>query len=70
MIGGDFIDFMEVVVVPSDESKFGMAVSFEVTDEEREFGLGRAERVLIKLERTFRYHVEFFERLSIRKGWR
>ena len=65
VIGGDFIDFMEVVVIPSDETRFGMAVSFEVTDEEREFGLGsEAERVLVKLERTFRYHAAFFDRLS------
>lgn len=65
IIGGDFIDFMEVVVVPSESGGLGLTVSFEVTDEEREFGLGsEAERVLVKLERTMRYHAQFFIRLA------
>src|SRR5262245_53076936 len=50
IIAGDFIDFIEVVVVPEEE-KHHLKISFEITDEERAFGLGsEAERVLIKLE--------------------
>jgi UDP-2,3-diacylglucosamine pyrophosphatase LpxH len=65
IIGGDFIDFMEVVVVPTESGGLGQTISFEVTDEEREFGLGsEAERVLVKLERTMAFHRDFFIRLA------
>lgn len=64
VIAGDFIDFIEVVVVP-EEDKGHLRISFELTDEERAFGLGsEAERVLIKLEKTFEYHQAFFRRLA------
>ncbi len=69
ILGGDIIDFMEVVVVPGSTGK--LRVSFEVTDEEKEFGLGsEAERAVVKLERTIEYHPRFFNRLSsfLRKG--
>src|SRR5688572_23791195 len=59
IIAGDFIDFVEVVVVP--ETNHAFKLSFEVTEEERSYGLGsEAERVLIKLEHTFEYHLAFF----------
>jgi UDP-2,3-diacylglucosamine pyrophosphatase LpxH len=64
ILGGDFIDFMEVVVAPQ-EGALGLRLSFEVTDEEREFGLGsESERVVVKLERTMSYHERFFVRLA------
>lgn len=63
IIAGDFIDFIEVVVVP--EAHGPMEISFDITAEEREFGLGsEAERVLVKLEKTFEYHQAFFRRLA------
>ena len=63
VLGGDFVDFMEVVVVPG--STGAMRLSFEVTDEEKEFGLGsEPERAIVKLERTLRYHPRFFDRLA------
>src|SRR5688500_13219291 len=40
IIDGDFIDFIEVVVVPEEKGLLEFKLSFEVTDEEREFGLG------------------------------
>jgi UDP-2,3-diacylglucosamine pyrophosphatase LpxH len=65
IIGGDFIDFMEVVVAPGAKGFLDLNLTFDVTDEEREFGLGsEAERVLVKLDRTFSYHRAFFKRLS------
>lgn len=64
IIAGDFIDFIEVVVVP-EEDKHKLNISFEITDEERAFGLSsEAERGLIKLEKTFEYHQAFFRRLA------
>lgn len=65
ILGGDFIDFMEVVVVPEQRGLFRLRYSFDVTDEEKEFGLGsEPERVLVKLERTIAYHTPFFRRLA------
>jgi UDP-2,3-diacylglucosamine pyrophosphatase LpxH len=65
ILAGDFVDFMEVVVVPGAQGFLNLNVSFEVTAEERAFGLGsEAERVLVKLEKTLEYHAEFFERLA------
>jgi UDP-2,3-diacylglucosamine pyrophosphatase LpxH len=64
IIAGDFIDFIEVVVVPEQDAH-DFQVSFEITAEEKEFGLGNeAERVLVKLEKTFEYHHAFFRRLA------
>jgi len=71
ILGGDFIDFMEVVVAPSETTALDLNLSFEVTAEEKEFGLGsESERVIVKLERTFEYHRSFFVRLAafLRKG--
>ncbi len=65
VLGGDFIDFMEVVVAPGAKGFLDLKLTFEVTDEEREFGLGsEAERVLVKLDKTFQYHGAFFRRLA------
>lgn len=65
VIAGDFIDFMEVVVTPKGEGPLDLKLSFEVTDEEKEFGLGsEAERCIVKLQRTFEYHQDFFKRLA------
>ncbi len=63
VVAGDFIDFVEVVVVPGKQGK--LRWSFQVTEEEREYGLGsEAERVLVKLDMTFSYHQKLFERLA------
>ncbi len=65
ILGGDFIDFMEVVVAPGEKSLLDLKLTFEVTDEEKEFGLGsEAERIIIKLDRTLEYHKPFFRRLA------
>lgn len=65
ILGGDFVDFMEVVVTAGDKSLLDLKLTFEVTDEEKEFGLGsEAERVIVKLDRTFEYHKPFFRRLA------
>ncbi|MCK6549964.1 metallophosphoesterase [Myxococcota bacterium] len=66
VIAGDFIDFIEVVVVPEEKGPLApMKLTFELTDEEREFGLGsEAERAIVKLEKTFEYHQAFFRRLA------
>lgn len=71
IFAGDMIDFVEVVVVPGAKGPLKLALSFEVSDEEREFGLGsEAERGLVKLEKTLEYHSALFQRLShfIREG--
>lgn len=61
VFAGDFIDFIEVVVVPEKEGRW----SFDVTEEEREFGLGNeAERVLVKLEMSMEYHRALFARVA------
>ena len=63
VLGGDFIDFMEVVVVPGRRGLFGFG--FEVTDEEREFGLGsEPERAVVKLQHAMEYHEAFFDALA------
>ncbi len=65
VIAGDFIDFMEVVVTPRGEGPLDLKLTFEVTDEEKEFGLGsEAERCVVKLQRTVEYHQEFFARIA------
>ncbi len=71
IFAGDFIDFIELVVVPGKHGPLDLALSFEVTQEEKEFGLGtEAERVVVKLKKTLEYHNQFFRRLSqfIREG--
>ncbi len=71
ILGGDFIDFLEVVVVPGTEGILDMKLTFDVTDEEKEFGLGtEAERIIIKLDRTFEFHKAFLRRLGefVRQG--
>src|SRR5579862_9497738 len=40
IIAGDFIDFIEVVVVPEVHGPLGLNISFEITEEEKSFGLG------------------------------
>src|SRR5215813_4203425 len=61
IIAGDFIDFIEVVVAPETGGPLDLLLSFEITDEEKQFGLGtEAERVVVKLEKTFEYHEAFF----------
>ncbi|MBK6689007.1 MAG: metallophosphoesterase [Deltaproteobacteria bacterium] len=65
VLAGDFIDFVEVVVAPAKQGPLDLILSFEVTEEERAFGLGsEAERALYKLEKTFEYHQDFFVRLG------
>lgn len=65
VIAGDFIDFIEVVVVPEVHGRLDFKIGFELTEEEKQFGLSsEAERVLIKLEKTFEYHQSFFRRLA------
>ncbi len=71
VVAGDFIDFVEVVVVPQAQGPLKLHLSFEVTEEERAFGLGtEAERSLIKLDATLQYHDALFKRLGrfIREG--
>jgi UDP-2,3-diacylglucosamine pyrophosphatase LpxH len=71
VFGGDFIDFVEVVVVPEAQGPFDLLWSFEVTHEEHLFGLGtEAERSLVKLDKTLQYHKKLFSRVAafIRDG--
>ncbi len=71
IFAGDFIDFVEVVVVPDQRSHFDLRMSFQATHEENTFGLGsEAERSLVKLEQTLDYHEPLFRRLAtfIREG--
>src|SRR5438034_4077478 len=37
IIAGDFIDFIEVVVVPETQGNLHFQIGFELTDEERQF---------------------------------
>ncbi len=70
IFAGDMIDFVEVVVVPA-KGPLNLTLSFEVSEEEREFGLGsEAERALVKLDKTLEYHSKLFVRLAhfIREG--
>ena len=63
VFAGDFIDFVEVVVRP--DAQHSMHLSFEVSDEERSFGLGsESERSTVKLEKTLAYHEDFFRRVA------
>jgi UDP-2,3-diacylglucosamine pyrophosphatase LpxH len=65
IFAGDFIDFVEVVVVPEEAGPNQLSLSFEVSKEERKYGLGtEAERAVVKLERTLSYHQVFFEALA------
>ncbi|MEM1025472.1 MAG: hypothetical protein AAGD10_13390 [Myxococcota bacterium] len=71
IFAGDFIDFVEVVVVPDEGGPNALFLSFEVSNEERKYGLGsEAERAVVKLERTMEYHRVFFEALArfVRRG--
>ena len=63
VFAGDFIDFVEVVVRPDADTPVNL--SFEVSDEERSFGLGsESERSRVKLEATMTYHEAFFRRVA------
>ena len=63
VFAGDFIDFVEVVVRPDASNP--LHLSFDVSDEERSFGLGsESERSTVKLEATMNYHHAFFRRVS------
>ena len=63
IFAGDFIDFVEVVVRP--EAQDPLTLSFDVSDEERSFGLGsESERSQVKLEATMAYHEAFFRRVA------
>ncbi len=63
VLGGDCIDFVEVVVRPEAETP--LRLSFEVTKEEKALGLGsEAERAKVKLEMTVEYHRALFARLA------
>ena len=63
VFGGDFIDFVEVVVRPDEQNPLNL--SFEVSREERSFGLGtESERSTVKLEKTMAYHHAFFQRVA------
>ena len=65
VVAGDFIDFVEVVVVPQAQGPLRLHLSFEVNEEERAFGLGtEAERSLVKLDATLEYHKSLFSRLG------
>jgi UDP-2,3-diacylglucosamine pyrophosphatase LpxH len=65
VFAGDFIDFVEVVVVPEAQGPFNLLWSFEVTHEEHQFGLGsEAERTLVKLDRTIEFHRKLFARVG------
>lgn len=65
IFAGDFIDFVEVVVVPDEAGPNALLLSFEVSKEERKYGLGsEAERAVVKLERTLEYHQVFFDALA------
>lgn len=71
ILAGDFIDFVEVVVVPQAQGPMKLHLSFEVSEEERAFGLGtEAERSLVKLDATLEYHAKLFTRLAgfVREG--
>lgn len=70
VFAGDFIDFVEVVVRPETQPS-SLHLSFEVSDEERSFGLGsESERSIVKLEATMAYHQTFFRRVAefVRRG--
>ena len=63
VFAGDFIDFVEVVVRPDAQTP--LTLSFDVSDEERSFGLGsESERSTVKLEKTMAYHDAFFRRVA------
>lgn len=71
VLAGDFVDFVEVVVVPAVHGPLKLHLSFDVSEEERAYGLGtEAERTLIKMHKTFDYHHHFFLRLAhfVREG--
>lgn len=65
VFAGDFIDFVEVVVAPARHGPLRLALSFDVSEEELEYGLGtQAERGLVKLDKTFEYHEALFVRVA------
>jgi len=71
VFAGDFIDFVEVVLVPDEKGPANLLLSFEPSKEERSYGLGtEAERALVKLEMTLDYHRAFFEAIArfVRRG--
>ncbi|NJK88193.1 MAG: hypothetical protein HC923_01565 [Myxococcales bacterium] len=71
ILAGDFIDFVEVVLVPDEKGPANLLLTFEPSKEERSYGLGtEAERALVKLEMTLDYHQAFFEALArfVRRG--
>jgi UDP-2,3-diacylglucosamine pyrophosphatase LpxH len=71
IFAGDFIDFVEVVLVPDEKGPANLLLSFEPSKEERSYGLGtEAERALVKLEMTLDYHRAFFQAVArfVRRG--
>lgn len=71
VLAGDFVDFVEVVVAPAAQGPLKLHLSFDVSEEERAYGLGtEAERTLVKLDKTFEYHRMLFLRLAhfVREG--
>jgi UDP-2,3-diacylglucosamine pyrophosphatase LpxH len=71
VFAGDFIDFVEVVLVPGNKGPLDVRLTFEATTEEITFGLGNeAERSVLKLERTMHYHEALFRRIAhfVREG--
>ena len=69
ILGGDFIDFVEVVVKPGLNTP--LRLTFDVTKEEMALGLGtEAERARVKLDMILEYHRALFERLArfVRRG--
>ncbi len=71
ILAGDFIDFVEVVVVPDEGGPGNLLLTFDISKEERAYGLGsEAERAVVKLEMTLNYHRRFFVALAdfIRAG--
>lgn len=71
VFAGDFIDFVEVVLVPDEKGPANLLLTFEPSKEERSYGLGtEAERALVKLEMTLDYHRDFFAAVAgfVRRG--
>lgn len=69
IFNGDFLDFVEVVVTPSEDDQGRL--SFEVTGEELAFGLNSSpERSLVKLQMMFELHERLFQCLArfIKRG--
>lgn len=69
VLGGDFLDFVEVVVRPGQDTP--LRLTFEVTKEEMALGLGsEPERARVKLDMIVDYHLGLFRALAgfVRRG--